>query len=57
MKIYPDQIAPEVKRLDTLLLWKYFKRPDGKITKSPVSKTGLRMGYNNPDVLVPFESA
>jgi hypothetical protein len=57
VKIYPDQIAPEVKRLDTLLLWKYFKRPDGKITKSPVSKTGLRMGYNNPDVLVPFESA
>ena len=57
MKIYPDQIAPEVKRLDTLLLWKYFKKPDGKLIKSPVSETGVRMGYNDPDVLMPFEYA
>ena len=31
MKIYPDQIAPEVKRLDTFLLWKNFdEKPEGK---------------------------
>jgi P4 family phage/plasmid primase-like protien len=57
VKIYPDQIAPEVKRLDTLLLWKYFKKPDGKLIKSPVSETGVRMGYNDPYVLMPFEYA
>ena len=57
MKIYPDQIPSELQMLDTFLIWKYAKKPDGKITKSPVSKTGVRMGYNNPDVLMPFESA
>ena len=57
MKIYPDQIPPELKTLDTFLLWKYFKKPDGKLIKSPVSETGVRMGYNDPDVLMPFESA
>ena len=52
-----DQIPPELKTLDTFLLWKYFKKPDGKLIKSPVSETGVRMGYNDPDVLMPFESA
>jgi hypothetical protein len=57
VKIYPDQIPSELQMLDTFLIWKYAKKPDGKITKSPVSKTGLRMGYNNPDALMPFNSA
>lgn len=57
MKIYPDQIAPEVKRLDTFLLWKNFDVKEGKKIKSPVSSEGYKVAYNAPDVLMPFESA
>ena len=57
MKIYPDQIPSELQMLDAFLIWKAFDTKGGKKIKSPVSKTGLRMGYNNPDVLMPFESA
>ena len=52
-----DQIPSELKKLDTFLLWKNFAVKGGKKIKSPVSKTGLRMGYNNPDALMPFKSA
>ena len=52
-----DQIPSELKTLDAFLIWKAFDTKGGKKIKSPVSKTGLRMGYNNPDVLMPFESA
>jgi putative DNA primase/helicase len=57
VKIYPDQIAPEVKRLDTFLLWKNFDVKGGKKIKSPVSSEGYKVAYNAPDVLMPFESA
>jgi len=52
-----DQIPSELKKLDTFLLWKNFAVKGEKKIKSPVSKTGLRMGYNNSDVLMPFEFA
>ena len=57
MQVYPDHIPPELKVLESFVLWKNFNRGDGKMIKSPVSSAGFKVAYNNPDVLMPFESA
>ena len=57
MEIYPDHIPAEIQALDSFLFWKNTSTEDGKMTKSPVSSTGFRIAHNNPDVLMPFESA
>ena len=57
MQVYPDHIPRELKVLESFILWENFNRGDGKMSKTPVSSTGFRIAHNNPDVLMPFESA
>jgi len=57
MEIYPDDIPDEMQVLESFLIWKNTSKEDGKMTKSPVSSAGFRTAHNNPDVLMPFESA
>ena len=57
MQVYPDHIPRELKVLESFILWENFNRGDGKMSKTPVSSSGFRIAHNNPDVLMPFESA
>ena len=57
MEVYPDHIPRELKVLESFILWENFNQEDGKMIKSPVSSTGFKVAYNNPDVLMPFEFA
>ena len=56
MHVEPDRIPSELKVLQSFILWLNFNRGDG-IIKSPVSSTGYKVAYDNPDALMPFESA
>ena len=57
MHVEPDHIPSELKVLESFILWENFNQEDGKMIKSPVSSTGFKVAYNNPDVLMPFEFA
>ena len=54
---YFDSIPEELKALDVFVLWKEFENQQGKKFKSPVSKSGSRIGYNDPEALFSFHSA
>lgn len=50
-------IPPQLRALESFLLWKNFSRGCGKMIKSPVSSTGFKVAYNNPDALMHFDTA
>lgn len=54
-RIAPKNIPHELQAIDRFVLWKNFSKPDGRLYKSPVTKVGRRIGYDNPDALMSFE--
>ena len=57
MEVCPDHIPLEIQALKSFLLWKNVLKANEKPTKSPVSAEGDCKAYNDPNVLMPFESS
>ncbi len=57
MKVLPENIPDELKKLDQWVLWRAEKTPDGEDTKMPYTPDGSRASPSNPATWCTFEEA
>ena len=50
-----EAIPPPLRASEHLLVWEEITDKKGRKRKTPVSKSGFAIGYNNPDAIMSFD--